>query len=88
MSGTPVTFGTTLPAPHDIAASARHIEDLGFDVLGCGEHVSFYGDTANAFISLSVAAGVTSRIRLMSTITLVPLYPAALLAKLGAALDV
>jgi len=37
---------------------------------------------------LSVAAGVTKNIRLMSAITLVPLYPPALLAKLGAALDV
>ncbi len=88
MTDRPITFGTALRAPHGIADSARHIESLGFDVLGCGEHVSFYGDTANAFVSLSVAAGVTSRIRLMSTITLVPLYPAALLAKLGAALDV
>ena len=88
MTDRPITFGTALRAPHGIADSARHIESLGFDVLGCGEHVSFYGDTANGFVSLSVAAGVTSRIRLMSTITLVPLYPAALLAKLGAALDV
>ena len=88
MTDRPITFGTALRAPHGIADSARHVESLGFDVLGCGEHVSFYGDTANAFVSLSVAAGVTSRIRLMSTITLVPLYPAALLAKLGAALDV
>jgi alkanesulfonate monooxygenase SsuD/methylene tetrahydromethanopterin reductase-like flavin-dependent oxidoreductase (luciferase family) len=35
-----------------------------------------------------VAAGATQSIRLMSTITLLPLYPAALLAKMGAALDV
>ncbi len=83
-----IEFGTALRSPYDIADSARRIEALGFDVLGCGEHVSFHGDTANAFVSLSLAAGVTERIRLMSTITLVPLYPAALLAKLGAALDV
>ena len=84
----PIQFGTALRAPHDVARSAKYIEDLGFDVVGCGEHVSFYGDTHNGFISLSVAAGATSRIRLLSAITLVPLYPAALLAKLGAALDV
>jgi len=83
-----ITFGTALRSPFDIATSARQIEALGYDVLGCGEHVSFHGDTANGFVSLAVAAGVTSRIRLMSAITLVPLYPAALLAKLGAALDV
>lgn len=88
MMQTPIRFGTALRSPYEVAASARRIEELGFDVLGCGEHVSFYGDTANGFVSLSVAAGATSRIQLMSAITLVPLYPAALLAKLGAALDV
>ncbi|MBI2803176.1 MAG: LLM class flavin-dependent oxidoreductase [Gammaproteobacteria bacterium] len=81
-------FGTALRSPYDVAASARRIEALGFDVLGCGEHVSFHGDTANGFVSLGVAAGATTHIQLMSAITLVPLYPAALLAKLGAALDV
>lgn len=88
MSAGGIEFGTALRSPYAVAASAQQIERLGFDVLGCGEHVSFYGDTANAFVSLSVAAGATSSIRLMSTITLVPLYPAALLAKMGAALDV
>ena len=84
----PIEFGTALRSPFDVANSARYIENLGFDILGCGEHVSFHGDTANGFVSLSVAAGVTSKIQLMSTITLVPLYPATLLAKMGAALDV
>ena len=83
MTHTPLRFGTALRSPYDVAASARYIEELGFDVVGCGEHVSFYGDTANGFVSLSVAAGATSRIQRMSAITRVPLYPAALLAKLG-----
>ncbi len=83
-----IEFGTTLRSPYEVARLARQIEDLGYDYLGCGEHVSFYGDTANGLVSLSVAAGATTRIRLMSTITLAPLYPAALLAKMGAALDV
>ena len=88
MADRKIEFGTTLRSPSNVAELAQQIEGLGFDILGCGEHVSFYGDTANGFISLSVAAGVTKDIRLMSAITLVPLYPAALLAKLGAALDV
>lgn len=83
-----IKFGTTLRAPHGIVELSRQIEGLGYDVLGCGEHVSFHGDTANGFVSLSVAAGATTKIELMSAITLVPLYPAALLAKMGAALDV
>lgn len=88
MNDKKIRFGTTLRSPYDVAQSSREIEALGFDVLGCGEHVSFHGDTANGFISLSVAAGATKDIQLMSAITLIPLYPAALLAKMGAALDV
>lgn len=81
-------FATTLRSPYSVAAAAQRIESLGFDALGCGEHVMFHGDTANGFVSLATAAGATRRIKLMSAITLVPLYPTALLAKLGAALDV
>lgn len=83
-----VMFGTGLRNPDGVKEFAQRAENLGFDVLGCGEHVSFYVPTANTYISLSVAAGATERIRLMSTIVLLPLYPAALAAKLGAALDV
>ncbi len=88
MSTGNIEFGTALRSPYEVAKLSRQIEGLGFDILGCGEHVSFYGDTANGLVSLSVAAGATTHIRLMSTITLVPLYPPALLAKMGAALDV
>ncbi len=88
MADKKIEFGTTLRSPYNVAELAQQIEALGFDIIGCGEHVSFHGETANGFVSLSVAAGVTKHIRLMSAITLVPLYPAALLAKLGAALDV
>ena len=81
-------FATGLRRPDNIPAAARRIEELGFDAVCCGEHVMFHGDTANGFISLAQAAAATTHIKLMSAITLVPLYPAALLAKLGAALDV
>lgn len=83
-----ITFATTLRSERNIEQAAQLAERQGFDVIGVGEHVSFYGDTANGIVSLSVAAGATSTIRLMSAITLVPLYPPALLAKMGAALDV
>ena len=48
----------------------------------------FHVPTANTFISLAVAAGATARIRLLSAVVLLPVYPAALAAKMGAALDV
>lgn len=83
-----ITFGTSMATVTNVAQYARRAEELGFDILGCGEHVMFHGPTGNTYISLAVAAGATQRIQLLSSIVLLPLYPAALAAKLGAALDV
>ncbi|MEU7812797.1 LLM class flavin-dependent oxidoreductase [Pseudonocardia sp. NPDC049154] len=79
-----LSTGDLASAAHD----ARAAEAAGFDYLACGEHLFFHGPTPNAFIHLAAAAGATSRIRLVSTITLLPLYPATLAAKLASALDV
>ncbi|MDG2276429.1 MAG: LLM class flavin-dependent oxidoreductase [Pseudomonadales bacterium] len=84
---TDIELGIGLPRLDAIAESARRAEALGYDFLSTGEHVFFYGPIGNGLISLAAAAGATTRIKLMSTITLVPLYPAALLAKLTASLD-
>lgn len=83
-----IEFGTALPGTEKTAEFAQRAEELGFDYLGCGEHVMFHGPVGNTFISLSVAAGATKKIKLISSIVLLPLYPAALAAKLGSALDV
>lgn len=83
-----VEFGISLSRIDDAAGAARELEELGYDYLCVGEHVFFHVPVSNGFISLAVAAGATSRIKLMSTITLLPLYPAALAAKLAASLDV
>jgi probable F420-dependent oxidoreductase len=81
-------FGAQITEQAGVAAKARRIEEMGYDVLTCGEHVSFHTPVTNAFVTLACAAGATERIRLMSSVALLPLYPAALAAKLGAALDV
>ncbi len=83
-----IEFGTTLRGTSGIAEFAQNVENLGFDRLGCGEHVMFHTPVANTFISLSVAAGATQHLKLLSSIVLLPLYPAALAAKMAAALDV
>jgi probable F420-dependent oxidoreductase len=88
MSQRALTFGTFITDQATVAQKAITAEELGFDLISCGEHVSFYGPVTNSYISLACAAGVTSSIQLMSGIALLPLYPAALAAKLGAALDV
>jgi probable F420-dependent oxidoreductase len=73
--------------PGGVPDAARRAEQLGFDLVTSGEHVFFHGPTSNAFLTLAAAAAATERIRLVSTLTLLPLYPMALVAKLTANLD-
>ena len=81
-------IGIGIAQAGDIAAAARAAEASGFDYVHCGEHLFFHGPTPHALTSLAVAAGATERIRLLSAVTLAPLYPAAVLAKLAATLDI
>ena len=80
-------LGVTVDNPDTVVADARQAEQLGFDLLGCGEHLFFHGPTPHGLTMLSAAAAVTSRIRLVSSITLLPLYPPALVAKMAATVD-
>ncbi|WP_426244727.1 LLM class flavin-dependent oxidoreductase [Nocardioides sp. LHG3406-4] len=73
--------------PAGVVDTAVRAEELGFDYLACGEHVFFHGPMQNAFVTLAAAAAVTSRIRLLSALTVLPLYPAALAAKQASILD-
>jgi probable F420-dependent oxidoreductase len=82
--------GLMLPPHLDLARVvplARRAEELGYDLLACGEHVFFHVPTPNAFVALAAAAGATSRIRLLSAATVLPVYPAPLAAKMAATLD-
>ena len=69
------------------AAEARAAEAAGYDGVATGEHVFFHGPVANGFVVLAAAAGATERIRLLTSLTVLPLYPAALAAKLATTLD-
>ena len=82
-----IEFGVSMRLLKEVVAEAQLVESLGYDYLLTGEHISFHGPTPNTLISLSAAAAVTERIKLLSGIVLVPLYPPALLAKLIATLD-
>lgn len=79
--------GITVDDPDTVVAEARRAEALGFDYLGCGEHLFFHGQTPNSFAMLAAAAAVTSRIRLVTSIALLPLYPAAVVAKMASVID-
>lgn len=83
-------FGLMLPPQLDLARVvplARRAEELGYDLVACGEHVFFHVPTTNAFVALAAAAAATSRISLLSAATVLPVYPAALAAKMVATLD-
>jgi probable F420-dependent oxidoreductase len=81
-------FGLQLSAEDELKPAARAAEELGFDYLGAPEHVVFRRPSLNALLTLAVAAGATERIRLISAMTLLPLYPPALAAKMVSLLDV
>ena len=83
----PVEIGMSTTGADDVVARARRLETLGYDYISVGEHVSFNLPTASPLVALGAAAAVTSRIKLMTSILLVPIYPAALLAKMTATLD-
>lgn len=80
--------GLALGATDEVIREAKEAEDLGFDYVTSGEHLFFHGPVPNAFVSLAAAAGATRRVRLVSSISLAPLYPPALFAKMVASLDV
>ncbi len=81
-------IGIGLRGSAGVSERAAYYEELGFDTVHCGEHVFFHGPVPNALVALSVAAGATTRIRLLSAVTLLPMYPAALLAKMAVVLDI
>jgi probable F420-dependent oxidoreductase len=83
-----IEFGAALPEIKGVPEFARRAESLGYEYLGSGEHMMFHGPVPNSFINLAVAAGATTKIKLMSTVVLLPLYTPMVVAKMGAVLDV
>ncbi|WP_019930095.1 LLM class flavin-dependent oxidoreductase [Nocardia sp. BMG111209] len=73
----------------DVVESARLAERLGFDHLIAGSHVldTELGPTLEPLTMLSVIAGATSRIRLATSVLILPLYHPVVLANQTATLD-
>jgi probable F420-dependent oxidoreductase len=83
-----VEFGVAIPGSKGISEYAQSAESMGFDYLCSGEHMMFHGPVGNSFIALSIAAGATKTIKLMSSVVLLPLYRPVVVAKLASVLDV
>jgi len=87
---TDMRIGVLIPPAQDlilVPEFARLAENAGFDFVAAGEHLFFHGPVHNAFVALAAAAAVTTRIRLVSALTVLPVYSPVLAAKLASDLD-
>jgi probable F420-dependent oxidoreductase len=82
-----VEIGMCSNGAQDVVGRAQRLEQLGYDYLAVGEHISFNMPAASPLIALAAAAAVTTRLKLITSVVLAPLYPAALLATMTATLD-
>jgi probable F420-dependent oxidoreductase len=78
----------TLRPPREQFRLARRIEELGFDSIWSGDHISFHNPIFESLTLLSSYIGVTSRIKLGTAVYLLALRSPAVAAKMSATLDV
>ncbi len=83
-------FGAQLPMlpPQDQWALVRRLEDLGFDSVWTGDHVSFHNPLYDSLTLLASYAPLTRRIRLGTAVYLLALRAPAIAAKVAATVDV
>jgi alkanesulfonate monooxygenase SsuD/methylene tetrahydromethanopterin reductase-like flavin-dependent oxidoreductase (luciferase family) len=68
-----------------VLAWAQRAEEAGFSTLGMGERLTF--DGWDWCVSLTAAAAVTTRVRLLSNVVILPIHPVGVLAKQALSLD-
>ena len=64
----------------------RRIDDGPFSTLALGERIAY--PNQELVVTMAVAAAVTQRVRIMSTVVILPMHPAVEVAKQAATLDV
>jgi probable F420-dependent oxidoreductase len=69
------------------ARAVAELEDLPIDSLWVGGHVASRNPTSEAMVGLSRLAALTHRVRIGTSVLLLPLYPPAIIAKQLADLD-
>jgi probable F420-dependent oxidoreductase len=86
----PLAFGAFLSMhpPEEQWALARRVEELGYDSLWTGDHVSFHGPIYESLTLLASYTSVTRRIRLGTAVYLLALRHPAIAAKITSTLDV
>ncbi|MFG3227644.1 TIGR03619 family F420-dependent LLM class oxidoreductase [Kitasatospora sp. NPDC048194] len=73
-----------------VLRAASNAEQLGFDHVAVGNRLldSGFGLDTDPLVLLSAVAGVTTRLRLLTSVLVAPYYPALVLANQAATLDV
>jgi probable F420-dependent oxidoreductase len=85
-----LTFGAQLSGIHPPRQQfelARRVEELGYESVWSGDHVSFHTPIYESLTLLSTYAAITSRVRLGTAVYLLALRPAAIAAKITSSLD-
>ncbi|MCL0101798.1 LLM class flavin-dependent oxidoreductase [Dehalococcoidia bacterium] len=80
-------FGITAGGP-GMPSAAKQAEALGYDSVWMGEHVVFRHPTYDAMMLLAAASVLTTKIRLGTSILLLPLKHPVLVAKAATTLDI
>jgi probable F420-dependent oxidoreductase len=76
-----------LPDPGLLRAVAEAAEELGYDSIWAGDHISFHNPILDVTVALSTFAARTERIAIGAGIVLLPLRHPSLVAKEYASLD-
>jgi probable F420-dependent oxidoreductase len=76
-----------LPDPGRFKAVAELAEELGYDGIWAGEHLSFHNPILDLGVALAAFATVTRRLRIGAAVVLLPLRHPSLVAKQAASLD-
>ncbi len=86
----PARFGVSLSlhAPAEQWALARRVEQLGFESIWTGDHVSFYLPLYESLTLLASYASITTRVRLGTAVYLLALRHPTIVAKITSTLDV
>ncbi len=85
----PVRFGAflTMHPPEEQLAIARRVDELGFDSIWTGDHVSFHHPLYESLTLLASYIGVTSRVKLGVGVYLLALRQPTVAAKITSTLD-
>ena len=85
----PIRFGAflTMHPPEEQFAIARRVDELGFDSIWTGDHVSFHHPLYESLTLLATYASITSRVKLGAGVYLLALRHPTVAAKITSTLD-